>query len=139
MRLKLVMLLGLSLTINALIFPATDTRIYHTEHNWYADPSGYLENVNSGAYLKVRFNGSSFKLNLDDSFNQKNCTLAWSVDDGPEQNLTLPSASKTITIASDLRKRHHSFSLLLYKILFLSRPLVQFNHSTENNERGHRR
>ena len=102
--LKLVVLLGLSLAVNALDIPATDNRIYHTEHNWYTDPAGFLETINSGAYLKVRFNGSSFRLNLDDSFNQVNCTLAWSVDDGPEQSIFMPVTSNSITIASNLNK-----------------------------------
>lgn len=99
-----VILAALSLTANALVIPATDSRIYHTEQNWYADPSGFLETINGGAYIKVGFNGSSFTFNLDDSFDKTTCTLAWSLDGGPEQNQTMPVTSKSITIASGLKK-----------------------------------
>ena len=102
--LKLVVLLGLSLAISALVIPATDSRIYATEQNWYKDASGFLETINSGAYIKVRFNGTSFKLNLDDTYKKTAGTLAWSLDDGPEQNVSIPVASNDITIASGLNK-----------------------------------
>ena len=111
--LKLVVLLGLSLAINALVLPANDTRIYYTEHNWYKDPTGFVETANSGAYLKVRFNGTSFKLNLDSKTNKANGRLAWSIDDGPEQSQTLPATSNTITVASGLKAGTHSLYLFV--------------------------
>lgn len=101
--LKFAVLLALSLAASALIIPATDSRIYHTEHNWYADPSGYLETANPGAYIKISFNGSSIGIILDKSLlSQPFCTLAWSIDDGPEQNIVLPIGSDYIQLASGL-------------------------------------
>ena len=111
---KVFVLLGLSLGVSALVLPATDSRIYYTEHNWYADPSGFLETVNAGAYIKVGFNGSSFTVNLDDTFSKALAVICWSVDGGPEQNYTLPGASKIITIATGLKKDvTHSLYLFL--------------------------
>ena len=102
--LKLIVILGLSLAASALVIPAADSRIYHTEHNWYKDPTGFLETANTGAYLKVRFNGTSFKLNFDTATSKATAVICWSIDDGPEQNYTLPGASTTVTIASGLKK-----------------------------------
>ena len=96
--------MALSLAVSSLTIPASYSKIYYTEHNWHTDPSGFLETVNSGAYIKVRFNGSSFTLNLDETYSKAASVICWSVDDGPEHNQTLPAVSKDITIASGLKK-----------------------------------
>lgn len=114
--LKAVVFLAFCLALHALIIPATDSRIYYTEHNWYADPSGFLETLNPGAYIKLGFTGSSISLSLDEPFDQIICTLLWSVDDGSEQ-IRSPfdiGSSTFITIASDLNTSSpHSLFLII--------------------------
>ena len=108
----LILLVG----VNALIIPANDTRIYHTEYNWYADKTfGFIETANPGAYIKVNFTGSSIGIALAPPLlNITYATLTWSIDEGPEQNEKLPAPENFIQLASNLNKTtQHSLYLFV--------------------------
>ena len=119
LRLALGVLL-LTSAAHSLDILASDPRIYHTEYNWYVDKSvGALETANPGAYIKVDFTGSAIGINLDTpllSFPYG--TLAWSVDDGPEQNIQMPSPGESLQLASNLDKsKTHSLYLFVKNVL----------------------
>lgn len=104
----------------ALDIPANDSRIYHTEYNWYQDKQvGFLETANPGAYIKVDFTGTSIGIKLDAPLlNIPYCTLAWSIDHGPEQNTQLPAANNFIQLASNLdNSKNHSLYLFVKNVL----------------------
>mmetsp|Transcript_69442 Transcript_69442/g.81070 ORF Transcript_69442/g.81070 Transcript_69442/m.81070 type:complete len:374 (+) Transcript_69442:24-1145(+) len=105
---------------HALDIPANDSRIYHTEYNWYQDKQlGFLETANPGAYIKVDFTGSSIGIKLDASLlNFPYCTLAWSIDHGPEQDIQLPAANNFVQLAGNLDKsKNHSLYLFVKNAL----------------------
>ena len=102
--------------VNSLTIPANDNRIYHTEYNWYADKTlGFIETANPGAYIKVDFTGSSIGISLAPPLlNTSYATLAWSIDQGPEQNTKLPVPGNFIQLASSLdQSRQHSLYLFV--------------------------
>ena len=119
LRLALGVLL-LASAAHTLDIVASDPRIYHTEYNWYVDKSvGVLETANPGAYIKVDFTGSAIGVNFDTPLlSSPYATLAWSVDDGPEQNVQLPSPGESLQLASNLDKsKTHSLYLFVKNAL----------------------
>ena len=126
--LRFGILLMLSLTVRALVIPATDSRIYHSEYNWHKDPSGFLETTNPGAYIRIAFTGTSIGITLDKPLlTVPFCTLAWSINGLPEQNVTLPTTSSFILLASGLEKeKTHS--------LFFYVKNAEFNDRWENSD-----
>ena len=101
---------------------ANDSRIYRSSYNWFIDEaSGDIETINPGAYLKLTFNGSSLKLVLDNSFRNILCTLAWTVDDEPEQSTSSGIGVSTIlTVASSLLNQNTNHTLYLFVKNFVS-------------------
>ena len=115
LRLALGLLL-LAVTAHSFVVPANDPRIYHTEYNWYADKTlSFLETANPGAYIKVDFTGSAIGIALDSPLlSFAYATLAWSVDDGPEQDAQLPAPANFVQLASNLDKsKTHSLYLFV--------------------------
>lgn len=52
--------------MNSLTMPANDSRIYHTEYNWYVNKTiGFIKIANPGAYIKVNFTGSYIGIERD--------------------------------------------------------------------------
>ena len=59
----------LAIAAHSLTIPANDSRIYHTEYNWYSDKTlGFLETANPGSYIKVNFTGSAIGITFGYSF-----------------------------------------------------------------------
>ena len=111
----------LTATAHSIAIPANDPRIYHTEYNWYADKTlGFLETANPGAYIKVDFTGSAIGISLDAPLlSTPYATLAWSIDDGPEQDSQLPALANFVQLASNLDKsKTHSLYLFVKNVVW---------------------
>lgn len=93
-----------------LILAHYASAVYFTELNWYADPSGFYQSSNPGAYFKIGFTGTQLHATLDQSGvpTQPYMDLKWTVDNAPWQTVRLPAASNDLVLASGLASGNHT-------------------------------
>lgn len=103
-----------SIPINVL--PLTNVGVFFSPYNWY-QPDGYARTNNPGAYIKFRFTGTSFKLNVDVSANAPLAaddypTILYRVDDGAWLRRQLASSDAVVTLATGLTSGTHDIVVI---------------------------
>jgi hypothetical protein len=87
--------------------------ILYSPFNWGVTAES-AKTINSGAYFKVLFGGTSCKLSTDTSSNLAPYSQFWArVDGGPFKQYTLSSTSPAFSVASGLVNRKHLLEVVV--------------------------
>jgi hypothetical protein len=115
----------------------TATNVFYSPYNWYSDGGGSLQSNNikagstyaitntPGAYLKTKFSGTSFSIDVDVSALTGASVLAanypaieYSVDGGAWTRTQLASSSTTISIATGLSQGIHTVEIIFVGVMW---------------------
>eukprot|EP00048_Salpingoeca_helianthica_P022566 m.19058 g.19058 ORF g.19058 m.19058 type:complete len:371 (+) comp7493_c0_seq1:24-1136(+) len=118
----LLLLSLLSVCAAQTFFPVSNSALYFSRYNWAftsaAQPTALTSN--NGAYIKVKFTGTSIALGINTSFAPAMpfMNLLFTIDDGPMKEVAVPPRSEgTLPLASGLTAGTHSLVLYVYNSL----------------------
>jgi len=104
-----------------------DADVFFSPYNWYKSGSTYALTNTPGAYIKTRFTGTSFKLNVDVSELTGASTSAgdyprilYSVNGGAWTSRLLTSADTQITLATGLADSTHNIEITFAAVAWAS-------------------